>query len=64
MLRLSAAVHKKEMAFDEKLEHIFFCHPYLGMFFACIVAPIMVLVAVALGTCIIALPMGLIFGWL
>lgn len=64
MLRLSAAVHKKEMAFDEKMEHFFLLHPYFALFFAGIVAPIMVLAAVVLGTCIIALPMGLIFGWL
>lgn len=64
MLRLSAAVHKKEMECDKKLERIFFRHPYFGMFLVGIVAPIMVLATVALGTCIFALPMGLIFGWL
>lgn len=64
MLRLSAAVHKKEMEFDEKMEQIFLRHPYFGMFLVGIVAPIMVVAAVALFTCILALPMGLIFGWM
>ena len=64
MLRLSAAVHKKETEWDKKLERIFFRHPYFSMFLVGIVAPIMVLIAVVLSTCIIALPMALIFGWL
>ena len=64
MLRLSVAVHKKEMEFDEKMGRIFFRHPYFSMFLVGIVAPVMVLAAVALCTCILVLPMGLVFGWL
>lgn len=64
MLKLSTAVHRKELELDEKLERIFFHHPYFGMFLVGIVAPIMVLAAVFLATCAVALPLGLIFGWL
>ncbi len=64
MLRLSAVKHKKDGSFDEKVEHIFFLHPYFTLFFYGMVVPIMILVAVVFGTCIIALPLGLILGWL
>lgn len=64
MLKLSAAVHGKELEFDEKLERLFFRHPYFGMFLVGIVAPIMVLAALFLATCVAVLPLELIFGWL
>lgn len=64
MLKLFAAVHRKELELDEKLERVFFRHPYFGMFLVGIVAPIMVLAAVFLVTCAVVLPLGLIFGWL
>lgn len=64
MLKLFAAAHQKETAFEEKLERCFYHHPYFALLFLGVLAPLMVLVAVALGTCIIAIPMSLLFGWL
>ena len=64
MLKLSAAVQEKERAFDKKLERIYFLHPHLAMFLACLAAPILVLAAVILSTLIVALPIGLLLGWL
>ncbi|MDD4849998.1 MAG: hypothetical protein PHO10_04795 [Gemmiger sp.] len=63
MLRFTAAVHKKEWQWGQKLIPLFCHHPYCTMLLVGIVAPILVLMAVALSACLVALPFGLIFGW-
>lgn len=64
MLELSAAVHKKKGISDQKIERLFFLHPYIGMFICCVVMPTLVLAAVAMVTCMIILPVAFIMGWL
>ncbi|WP_435029242.1 hypothetical protein [Levyella massiliensis] len=64
MLKPIAVAQQKEIAFEEKLECYFCHHAYFFLFFTGILAPILVLVAVALVTCIIMIPMSLLFGWL
>ncbi len=64
MLKKLTALHQKTSALDEKMEHMFFVHPCVALFLSGIVAPIVVLGAVFLGTCIVALPVGAFLGWL
>lgn len=64
MTAIIELIHKFEAAFDRKAERFAFHHPYLAFLAMFIGMPIFILIAVAVSTTLIALPMAWIFGWL
>ncbi len=64
MMSIKKSIDEWTNRFDKRAEMFAFHHPYLAYFVMFIVMPVLVLVAVFIGTVIIALPMAWIMGWL
>ena len=64
MMSIKKSIDERPNRFDKRAEMFAFHHPYLAYFVMFIVMPVLVLVAVFIGTVIIALPMAWIMGWL
>ncbi|MDY4897676.1 MAG: hypothetical protein SO125_01765 [Eubacteriales bacterium] len=64
MMSIKKSIHEWTNLFDKRAEMFAFHHPYLAYFVMFIVMPVLVLVAVFIGTAIIAFPMAWIMGWL
>ena len=64
MRAILKSIHKFEDKFDRKAGRFALRHPYLAFLAMFIGIPIFILIAVAVSTTLIAMPLAWIFGWL
>lgn len=64
MAAIWKSIHNFEDKFDRNAECFAFHHPYLAFLAMFIGMPLFILIAVAVSTTLIAIPIAWIFGWL
>lgn len=64
MSKLLKSIRIAESNFDASAERFFFYHPYLGLLIVVVGMPIFILVAVAISTTAIMLPVSFLLGWI
>lgn len=64
MSAIFKAIHEFDKRIEVRAEHFAFKHPYLAFFAMFIGMPLFILIAVAVSTTLIAIPIAWIFGWL
>lgn len=64
MAAIWKSIHNFEDKFDRCAERFALCHPFGALLAMFIGIPIFILIAVAVATTLIILPMAWIFGWL
>lgn len=63
MTAIMKSIRKYENKVDRKAERFVFLHPYLSLLTMFIGMPLLILMAVAVSTTLITLPMAWVFGW-
>ena len=64
MTAILKSIHRFEDKFDHSTEHFVFHHPHLTFLAMLIGMPLFLLIAVAICTTVVALPLSLILGWI
>ena len=64
MAAILKSIHNFEDKFDRCAERFALCHPFWAFLAMFIGMPLFILIAVAVSTTLIALPIAWIFGWL